>query len=93
MSGPGQKAASAGAWTMSACLSKADIQQPRGTSAWSHRIGGPGPPEGATSCGDRATLLIERICCEKIRGCSYGEACVRMSAMLSIATKLRSAAK
>ena len=30
--------------------------------------------EGKGGCGDRATALIEDICCEKIRGCSCGEA-------------------
>ena len=30
-----------------------------------------GPSEGVGSCGDRATALIEDICCEQIRGCSY----------------------
>jgi hypothetical protein len=34
----------------------------------------PGPVEGATLCGDRATAPIENIWCEKIRGCSYRDA-------------------
>jgi hypothetical protein len=31
-----------------------------------------GTVEGAILRGDRATVIIERIWCEKIRGCSYG---------------------
>ena len=35
-------------------------------------IGRQGPTEDNFKCRDRATVIIEGICCEKMRGCSYG---------------------
>jgi len=34
-------------------------------------VGHPGPSEGITNHGDRATATLQDIWCEKIRGCSY----------------------
>ena len=46
-------------------------------------LGTSGPSESVSSCGDRATALIEDIWCEKIRGCCYkgGGASHSLSAM------------
>jgi hypothetical protein len=49
-------------------------------------IGRPGPSEGLSSCGDRATAPIEGIWCKKIRRCASN---VRYAL---IATKFRNAA-
>jgi hypothetical protein len=49
----------------------------------SHRVAVMGPLEGERMGGDRATLVVEDIWCEKIRGCSDsgGGALYSMSAM------------
>ena len=54
-----QEATSAGAWTVSACLSKADMRQPRWRVC--PAMGRQGPVESATLRGDRATARLKRI--------------------------------
>ena len=63
--------------------SKTEVAALRRDVCFAPAIGRPGPLEGVTLRRDRATAVIEEICCAKIRGCSCREdgASYPMSAM------------